>query len=275
MSLTPAEQMVYSATRISTFKNGQPLSVGTGFFYMVRLDDERYTVILVTNKHVLEGCEGIELKLPLKDDDGLPSANMHTWTLEFIGDPILHPDSNIDLAAISVTNLHALDANGKKRFPFYVAFEKSAIPTKDIWESFDSIEEVTMIGCPNGLYDSVNNSPIVRKGITATAPSRNYEGRPEFMIDLACFPGSSGSPVFLYSTGAVYDKASGGFILGNIRLFLLGVLYAGPTVDQSGHIVMNKIPSVSVKSMMHLGMVVKADQLLIFDEMVKKQVGQA
>jgi hypothetical protein len=44
--------------------------------------------------------------------------------------------------------------------------------------------------------DSANNLPIVRKSITATHPSIDYRERREFLIDAACFFGSSGSPVF-------------------------------------------------------------------------------
>ncbi len=44
-----------------------------------------------------------------------------------------------------------------------------------------------MIGYPNGIWDEANNMPIIRRGITATHPNFNYNGKPEFMIDAACF----------------------------------------------------------------------------------------
>jgi hypothetical protein len=128
-----------------------------------------------------------------------------------------------------------------------------------------------MVGCPNGLFDASNNLPMFRKGITASHPAKNYQGRSEFVVDLACFPGSSGSPVFLYSTGANFDRSSGNYSLGNIRMFLLGVLYAGPTINQQGRIVLSKDPSVSISAMMHLGMVVKSTRILDFEDMVRKQ----
>ena len=40
--------------------------------------------------------------------------------------------------------------------------------------------------------------PILRRGTTATPIALNFEGRPEFLIDAAVYPGSSGSPVFVY-----------------------------------------------------------------------------
>ena len=93
------------------------------------------------------------------------------------------------------------------------------------------------------------------------------------MVDLACFPGSSGSPVFLYSTGAHYDRNAGRFALGNIRMFLIGVLYAGPTINQQGQIILARQPAISIASMMHLGMVIKSSQLLAFDDLVHQRLG--
>lgn len=273
MSLTPAEQMLYSATRITTYRNGSPLSFGTGFFYVVALEDGRSTVLLVTNRHVFADCDRIDISLPIRGDDGLPSSEFHKWELNFEGSPIGHPDPSIDLAVISVTELHRLNGKGAQEYPFYVALRRDAIPDEETWASFDAIEEVTMIGCPNGLFDEANNLPITRRGITATHPSRNYQGREEFMVDLACFPGSSGSPVFLYSTGATYDRGSGGFSLGTIRMFFLGILYAGPTINQRGEIVLTQQPSVAVASMMHLGLVIKATQLFAFERLVRQQLG--
>lgn len=275
MQLTPAEQMLYSATRITTYAKGKPLSYGTGFFYIVNLEDGRSSVLLITNRHVFSGCDQIDLSLPLRNSDQGPSKEFHSWRLFFKGDPIGHPDPNIDLATISVTELHRIAVDGKKELPFYIALRKDTIPSSTDWDSFDAIEEVTMVGCPNGLFDEENNLPIFRRGITATHPGKNYQGRSEFMVDLACFPGSSGSPVFLYSTGANYDRQSGSFALGRVRLFLLGILYAGPTINQEGEIILSKEPTVSVSAMMHLGMVVKSTQLLAFDDLVQRQVNNS
>lgn len=63
-----------------------------------------------------------------------------------------------------------------------------------------------MIGYPNGLWDSVNNMPIVRRGTMATNISLNHNDKREFVIDAACFPGSSGSPVVLFNKGGYADK---------------------------------------------------------------------
>ena len=94
---------------------------------------------------------------------------------------------------------HILDeAEATDRTPYFPSLQKAMIPSSTDLEGLAAIEDVIMIGYPIGLLDSHNNLPVARKGITATDPVKDYEGRKEFMIDLACFPGSSGSPVFLY-----------------------------------------------------------------------------
>lgn len=270
MALSLAEQMIYSATRLTTFQDDAPVSTGTGFFYQVNLEDGRFSVLLVTNRHVLMGCNRVDLSLPIRGEDGMPTGGFHGWQIQFVGEPIGHPNPQVDLVALSVTELHQVTPAGQKRYPFYAALSRRAIPDEGSWTSFDAIEDVVMIGCPNGLFDATNNLPIMRRGITATHPGRNYQGKAEFMVDFACFPGSSGSPVFLYSTGATFNRGTGGFDLGKIRLYFLGVLYAGPTINQRGEIVLGKEPSISTSMMMHLGIVIKSTELFEFDSMVHK-----
>lgn len=269
MSFSITEQMLYSATRITTYCAGNPLNHGTGFFYQVNREDGQSSLLLVTNRHVFDNCDRIDLSLHLDDGRGAPSGRSHRWRLNFQGNPIQHPDPMIDLAVISITELHHQTAYGNKEFPFYIPLHRAIIPTPEQWDTFDAIEEVTMVGCPNGLFDEVNNLPIFRRGITASHPSKNYQGKDEILVDIACFPGSSGSPVFLYSTGTNYDRNSGNFSLGQIRCFLLGILYSGPTISQAGEITLNQKPSVTTATMMHLGNVIKSTQLLAFDTLVQ------
>lgn len=51
-----------------------------------------------------------------------------------------------------------------------------------------AIEDIIMIGYPDGIWDSINNQPIIRRGITATQPKNNFNGKQEFLIDAACSP---------------------------------------------------------------------------------------
>ena len=95
------------------------------------------------------------------------------------------------------------------------------------------------------------------------------------MIDIACFPGSSGSPVFIYDNGSFIDK-KGNINIGTSRTILLGVLYSGPTVQADGSIVIKDIPTVNtpvaqLNLMMNLGYVIKAAELKVLGGAVLNQ----
>jgi hypothetical protein len=78
---------------------------------------------------------------------------------------------------------------------------------------------------------------------------------------LACFPGSSGSPVILHNEGAYSDK-KGNIVHGRTRTILLGVLFSGPTMQADGKIVVRNIPTATepvaqINLMMNLGYIRK------------------
>ena len=85
--------------------------------------------------------------------------------------------------------------------PDYVGIPQDLIPTTAQLNDLNGRMKFTMVGYPNGLWDTKNDLPIIRRGITATPAFRDYCGRDEFLIDAACFPGSSGSPVFILNQG--------------------------------------------------------------------------
>ena len=62
---------------------------------------------------------------------------------------------------------------------------------------------------------------IVRKGITATPIWNDFKGQEVFLVDAGVFPGSSGSPVFIYNRGTYPTKD--GIVVGN-RLLFVGVM---------------------------------------------------
>lgn len=98
-----------------------------------------------------------------------------------------------------------------------------------------------MIGYSSGIWDSTHNLPIIRKGITTTYPKLAFNGKAEFLIDAACFPGSSGSPVFLANIGSYINK-NGSVCIGS-SIALLGTMYAGPQYLVTGEMEVSKIPT--------------------------------
>lgn len=51
---------------------------------------------------------------------------------------------------------------------FYIAFDVSTLPDRKLLDDVSALEDIIMVGYPNGIWDEKNNKPIFRKGITAT-----------------------------------------------------------------------------------------------------------
>lgn len=269
-----AERLEYSTVRI--FCNGGQ-SVGTGFFFDFIWEDNYCVPVIVTNKHVIDGMTEARLVFHTIDT----KTGEHEKKFEVIYQDIQsiivrHPEPEIDLCILYLhpTIVH-LQSLGKEiiRAPFIERdiFKKNGPTTP--YNNLSSIETVHMTGYPNTLWDSVNNKPITRRGITASNIRDDWQGQPDFMIDMACFPGSSGSPVYIFDEG--------GFMTGNRivasdegRLILLGILHKGPIFKADGEIHIVNIPTSSkhvVKTdvMMNLGIIVRAELLLDLKEIIR------
>lgn len=269
------EQLCFCTTRIETEDSNRNKYSGTGFFFGLTVDDG-IVPLLITNKHVVKGMEKGGFRITMSDAEGQPVYEQHepvTWETDFSKRWIFHPDPNVDLCVLPIAGL--LDNVKQQGYePFFRYLSDTMIPKHADLKSLDAIENVVMIGYPNGLWDSVNNMPIVRRGITATPVYLNYEGKREFVIDAACFPGSSGSPVLICDIGGYTDK-KGTLNLGHPRIMFLGILYAGPQLTVAGEIKIVTIPhvqqrAVSISSIPNnLGFIIKSECILDFIPIIK------
>jgi len=270
MNLSLTEQLQYITVRIEIELNNGEVSTGTGFFFQLCKSEGKHIPIVVTNAHVIAGGKKGTFKITTATADGLPNELKHLDVL--IDDVenrfVRHPDDAVDLAVLPIAPLIE-EAKKKGEKLFYRSFSKDLIPTKEDELSFTAVEDILMVGYPNGIWDSVNNLPVFRKGITATHPSKEYNGKSEFMIDAACFPGSSGSPVILYNIGS-YASKDGGTIIGS-RIKFLGVLYAGPQHTVSGDMQIVQVPTRNIPVAIsripnNLGNVIKSHKILDFED---------
>jgi len=261
------KEVLYSTVRLEV-ATPRGTSVGTAFFFLALQEGERGVPLLITNKHVVKEGSEASFSLHLADEDGTPSGASVPIRLK-LGKVIQHPDESVDLCGISVGQM-LVQARKQNRSIFFKTIAKEHFPPVGSSDDTRAVEEILMIGYPNGLWDTTNNMPIVRRGITATSPSVSFQGRPEFMIDAACFPGSSGSPVFLYERSAPLPRPD---VLIGHRFCFLGVLYAGPVIGNAGRLEIAPIPTTStggVSTMMHLGLAIRAEEILQIEDEVKR-----
>ncbi len=280
---------MYATVRIETVNSSGGIGSGTGFFFQIDTSDGKVSQLIITNRHVVrDGITG-SLYLHRAADTEVFSPNGQTCRITIPNESSLssnvkfemlwtpHPDESIDICALNFTPfIQKLRHDGT---PIYwQAIDKSFVYSQEQLESLMAVEDVLMVGYPIGLADPINNFPLMRMGITASHPAIDYRGRPEGLVDMACFPGSSGSPIFLYNQTMYYDKMNGTSRAGPRDAFL-GILYAGPTMDATGQITVQDIPTsakqsiVSITPMMiHLGYYLKAREIVTIAEHMRMRI---
>jgi hypothetical protein len=94
-------------------------------------------------------------------------------------------------------------------------------------------------------------------------PRLAFNGKPWGVVDIAAFPGSSGSPIVFLNEGSFVR--GGELVLGS-RLHLLGILFAGPQFDAEGRLEIVDVPTATTARIqtqipIHLGYFVRAEEL--------------
>jgi hypothetical protein len=281
--LNPATRVALCTTRLECTGAGVR-SFGTGYHYLFVAPGDDAIPTIITNKHVVNGATQIRVELQLmpvggdnevKEDGSVAGEVRYPMILEALDSLVVpHPDPAIDLCAIligPVTN--SLPAGlALKNYNL----SRSMHISEDDAKYIRPVEPVLMIGYPNGLWDQVNNRPLARQGLTASHPLIKWMGSRQFVIDAACFPGSSGSPVFLYEDG-MYRVGHDGYTPGT-RARLLGTLWGGPTITAEGRLEPRAIPTSTnvpvVPLMMNLGYVIHASALDDLAEPILRHIGR-
>jgi hypothetical protein len=249
------EQLLFSTIKINT-NNGS----GTGFLFYFKDGENQYPVI-ITNKHVVEGADIINLSLHIGENGKPTNDNL---IIDYQINWIKHPKYDLCCAFFNPLVEWCKTQFGKEIF--YRTFQEENIWSNIKLNDLKAMEDIVMIGYPTGLWDEAHNLPLFRKGVTSSHPALNFNGKSEGVIDAACFPGSSGSPVCILNEGSYVDKLNN-TIMGNVRFSLLGVLYAGPVYDAEGNINVREIPTKqevfsSTHIMINLGYYIKASEIL-------------
>ena len=277
-NFSPLEYLIHSTVRIVSHQSDGSVATGTGFFMVFTINDEGLErPFIVTNKHVV--CDSIRVDFYItkrQDDDAYSSAKHEKF---IVSQPILipHPNDDIDLVAMDMGRQWCDSVNKGNNFLMTVLKDSEILSEEDL-KSLSPVEDVIMIGYPNSIWDSVNNMPVVRKGITATHPRLPWNGRPEFLIDMACFPGSSGSPVFIAGERVFKDK-NDNVVISN-KTHFLGILYAGPQHEAIGKINLPNSEGIENQSSPllvtnipnNIGCVISAKETTVIQDEIKRKI---
>ncbi len=261
---TVTEQALFATMRIET---DTPDGVGTGTaFSFGYAHDGREWGFMVTNKHVIAGATTGRFFFTRGEGDRPLVGERYDFEIsDFAALWHGHPDADVDITVAPMGGLiHYMGSRSMR--PFFRSIPSNYVPTEEEVRDMDAVEDVMFVGYPNGIFDTKNLMPIVRRGITATPFQIDYEGEPKFLIDASVFPGSSGSPVFLFDSGG-YMSRTGTYNLGVSRVMFLGVISAVAIAEQRGRIDFAPIPTqqtpiVRMDQMLNLGIVFKASTVV-------------
>lgn len=266
--ISVSEQMLYNTVRLQTLDG----SSGTGFFFNFNIDD-KIVPILITNKHVINynQNETMRFLLHLKDGD---EASDENFDVRYSTKWYFHSTQDICFCFVNPLFEEVKRLTGKD--VYYILVDETLIYNEDELKSLSSLEPVVMVGYPNGLWDTLHNYPLFRTGVTAAHPAYDFNNKNIGLVDMACFPGSSGSPIYIMNENGYSDK-KGNIYLGAKRLIFLGILYAGPTVNLNGEIIVVDVPTQQkafsqMKTMINLGYYIKAHELKEFKTIIENFV---
>ncbi|CAM3670454.1 hypothetical protein LLO_p0038 (plasmid) [Legionella longbeachae NSW150] len=164
---TVSEQLLYTTVRIV----GET-GTGTGFFFKYKLNNSTEIQFILTNKHVVDGNKSLRLKFhEAQTKLDIREVSNQSFELGVNIDHNMwfpHPKPDIDLGAILFAPIqqHAQNIMNKD---IYGIFLDDSLIKDDVTLQLESdvSDDILMIGYPIGLWDDINNFPIVRKGITA------------------------------------------------------------------------------------------------------------
>ena len=273
-NMSLSEMITYSTVLIKCDYSNGTSGRGTGFIINLCHNKAEGTFypVLVTNNHVVNNSIRTEFQFCQADEEGRPLDTI-PYTINYTGNAwVHHPDPSVDLCVLFIGELLNELLNRGDRI-YYIPLETSLIPSPDKLAELLAIEDVIMVGYPIGLSDEYNHKPIIRRGITASHPKKDYQGKKETLLDMACYPGSSGSPVFIlnqssYSTSTALTVGS--------RILLLGILYGGPQFSVKGVLQFSNLPNIPapITSIpINLGIMIKAERILEFETMIRSGKG--
>ena len=270
--MSATDKMAKSTVRIECFEADR-VCVGSSFYCVFPLKTFGAVPVLITNRHVVEGFRNIRIVLSTASDPRQATLERRrTLAFDRLDEVVyFHDNPKIDLAAILLRPI--LDRNVNDGSTIYLEdVSLKDFAAEGVESQLRFVEDVLVVGYPQGQWDGTRNLPLFRRGITASPAMLDYNGESKFLIDCSIFPGSSGSPVFLYNFPAYVEDGKVSF---GERSALLGVVSSVLVHNVEGTVEEVEIPTAAAvaKSRMpsNLGVVIKAREILNLAEVIARE----
>lgn len=197
--------------------------IGTGFLFGKLLETSgeksRYTLFLVTNKHVVEGQKTVFVRF----DGASGGTREFDIPTETNGKPtwIGHTDPHIDVCVVRL-NANVLDENGA-RYKFFRSdlhiLDKKSAQQNGVSEG----DGIFLLGYPMSLVGQDQNYVLCREGSIARIRDCFNGNSKHFLGSILTFPGNSGGPVITKPEIAAIDGTnaySKSSLLGIVAAYL-------------------------------------------------------
>ena len=199
--------MKNTAAFVFTEDDEEKIPIGTGFW--LEKDNESY---FVTAKHMIE--DEAEIYIRMNTEKGLLFQEVELTKNQ----PLYHENPAIDIAIIPLK-----PRKGAK----YFMINAGMLIDNEFVEKVGVIEgdDVFFIGLLPQFFGKLKNTPVVRTGKVALVTDELFEDEDGealyFYIEAHCFPGNSGSPVFMRMASM---DANGNISYAGNQVLLLGVM---------------------------------------------------
>jgi len=275
MVVPPDDFLIHTTVRIECSKPDGNYS-GTGFFYTFFYEERERVPVIITNLHVINGATHIKLFLTEEISAGdTTKLQVSCYSMDCTNDFFIHhPDPKVDLAIIPFLPFIQWSQQAGHRLRSSTLIKSNIITQDYISNYLSKIEDVLVAGYPDGIWDNINNLPIIRKGLTATPLQSDFRGKREFLIDSAIYGGSSGSPVFIYDNGAFLE---GKDLKKGVRIFLVGIVSSVFQHSVNGSFEITEVPTKTTGAVAtlvpnNLGIVIKAAEILAFEPVLRQRL---
>lgn len=193
----------------STIKIISDTGEGTGFIIDFSLNPNCKSLVIITNKHVIDKSQDIMFMLTIQKTNN--SLDYERFEIKNVLSKCILSD-RYDLCAISIDEVYKESQLKNEKIVIPCITINDICSEEDLFE-YGPITDVFVIGYPDAFVDLANNLPMARKGITSTPLYSNYDNRDVFVVDAGIIKGNSGSPVYSKNddgvcrlVGVVYEE---------------------------------------------------------------------